>query len=77
MGNESIVGPPVQVGELAYQIYRRTWHGRVIFGAQIGKPYVSKRTGEPMLLRSYDEKHLDDVVSAARAAKRQIAKMKQ
>ena len=77
MGNEIIVGPPVQVGELAYQIYRRTWQGRVIFGAQIGKPYVSKKTGVPMLLKSYDEKHLDDVVSAARAARKQIQAMKQ
>ena len=66
---------PVYVGELAYQLYRRTWQGSIIFGAQIGKPYVSKKTGEPMLLRSYDEKCLDDVMSAARAAKKQIAKM--
>ncbi|MDC0937040.1 hypothetical protein OAS39_12200 [Pirellulales bacterium] len=77
MGNESNVGPPVQVGELAYQIYRRTWQGRAIFGCQIGKPFVSRTTGAPMLLRSYDEKHLDDVASAARAAKKQIRGMKQ
>ncbi len=77
MTNEVQIGNPVYVGELAYQLYRRTWQGRVIFGAQIGKPYVSKKTGEPMLLRSYDEKCLDDVMSAARAAKKQIAKMKQ
>ena len=62
---------------MTYQLYRRTWRGRVIFGVQIGKPYVSKKTGEPMLLRNYDEKYLDDVVSAARAAKKQIATMKQ
>ena len=77
MSNEVQIGNPVYVGELAYQLYRRTWQGRVIFGAQIGKPYVSKKTGEPMLLRNYDEKYLDDVMSAARAAKKQIATMKQ
>lgn len=77
MTNEIQIGNPVYVGELAYQLYRRTWQGRVIFGAQIGKPYVSKKTGEPMLLRNYDEKYLDDVVSAARAAKKQIQAMKQ
>ena len=77
MTNEVQIGNPVYVGELAYQLYRRTWQGRVIFGAQIGKPYVSKKTGEPMLLRNYDEKYLDDVMSAARAAKKQIATMKQ
>ncbi len=76
MTNEVQIGNPVHVGELAYQLYRRTWQGRVIFGAQIGKPYVSKKTGEPMLLRSYDERHLDDVVSAARAAKKQIQVVK-
>ena len=63
MTNEVQIGNPVYVGELAYQLYRRTWQGRVIFGAQIGKPYVSKKTGEPMLLRNYDEKYLDEVKS--------------
>ena len=77
MNNEVQIGNPVYVGELAYKLYRCTWQGRVIFGAQVGKPYVSKKTGEPMLLRNFDEKRQDDVTSSSRAAKKQIAKINQ
>ena len=70
------VGHPVQVGAVAYQIYQRTWQGRVYYSTEIGKPYQSPKTGQMVLLRKHDDKNLDDVIKAARTAKKQIADMK-
>ncbi len=76
--SRTAIGQPVLVGErMAYQIYSRVWQGQVRYSARVGRPYISKKTGEQDVFPEFEDYTADDFVEAARAAKQHVSQLRQ
>ena len=69
------LGQPVLVGKMAYQIYSRVWDGRIRYLAKVGRPFVSKGTGQMEIIAELEDHAAADFLLAARMAKKQLRQL--